>query len=188
MPNPSVFLIYQLKVTLSGVEPQVWRRLLVPSTLSLKRLHQILQIALGCTDTHLHEFAAHGLTYGTPHSEYENATRDEADVLLSEVLVKEKESLVYEYDFGDGWEHTVVLEKVLSTTPDMSVPICIAGQRACPPEDCGGPGGYEVLLEAIRDPSHEEHQTMREWIGDDFDPDDFDQAKINDELARLGEL
>ena len=101
MPNPSVFLIYQLKVTLSGVEPQVWRRLLVPSTLSLKRLHQILQIALGWTDTHLHEFAAHGLTYGTPHSEYENATRDEADVLLSEVLVKERESLVYEYDFGD---------------------------------------------------------------------------------------
>jgi hypothetical protein len=187
MPTPAVFLIYQLKVTLTGVKPQVWRRLLVPSTLSLEKLHQILQVALGWTDSHLHEFAAHGLTYGMPHSEYENATRDEADVLLSEVLVKEKESLIYEYDFGDGWEHIVLLEKVLSTTPDMNVPICIAGARACPPEDCGGPGGYEELLAAIRDPAHQEHATLLEWIGDDFDPDHFDQTRINDELARINE-
>jgi Plasmid pRiA4b ORF-3-like protein len=107
---------------------------------------------------------------------------------MTEVLVKEKDSLVYEYDFGDGWDHKVVLEKILSTTPEMSVPICIAGARACPLENCGGAGGYEALLDAIGDPSHPEHETMLEWVGDDFDPDYFDQARVNDELARISGL
>ena len=175
--------IYQLKITLAGVRPPVWRRLRVPSSINLKNLHQILQVALGWTDSHLHAFEVAGQTYGTPHSEYPNATRNEARVRLNEVLLKEKDSMLYEYDFGDGWEHKVVLEKIIPSTPDLSAPSCIAGARACPPEDCGGVGGYEEFLEAIRDPFHPEHEAMLEWIGGDFDPKYFDLDEVNDELA-----
>src|SRR6267143_112899 len=102
--------IYRLKVTLAGVQPPVWRRLRVPSHINLKRLHQILQVAFRWTDSHLHQFEVAGQTYGTPHSEYPNTTRNEARVRLNEVLLEEKDFMVYEYDFGDGWEHKVVLE------------------------------------------------------------------------------
>src|SRR5262249_34824590 len=114
MRKDTVELIYQVKVTLTGVKPVVWRRLLVPSAMSLKKFHQILQIPLGWTDSHLHEFEAHGQTYGIPHSEYPNTTKNEARVALNKVLVKETDALTYEYDFGDGWQHKVVLEKILT--------------------------------------------------------------------------
>jgi hypothetical protein len=175
--------IYQLKITLTGVKPPVWRRLHVPGSVNLKKLHQILQVAFAWTDSHLHEFEGAGQSYGTPHSEYPNTTRNEARVRLNEVLLKEKDSMVYVYDFGDGWEHKVVLEKIIPFTPDRSAPTCIAGARACPPDDCGGVGGYQALLEAIADPLHPEHEEMLEWIGGEFDPEHFDRDEINDELA-----
>jgi hypothetical protein len=185
MSKDAADVIYQVKVTLSGVKPPVWRRLLVPSTVSLKKLHQILQIALGWTDSHLHEFEASGQTYGIPHSEYPNTTKNEARVVLNQVLVKARDSLTYEYDFGDGWEHKVVLEKILPSAPGARLPSCIGGARACPPEDCGGIGGYEEFLEAISDPFHAEHDEMLEWIGGDFDPNWFEQEEVNDELAHI---
>jgi hypothetical protein len=189
MPKAVAAPLYQVKVTLTGVRPPVWRRLLVPSSISLKKFHQILQIALGWTDSHLHEFKARGQTYGIPHSEYPNSTQDEARVRLNEVLIKEKDWMLYEYDFGDGWEHKVVVEKVLSLKPDVTAPKCIAGARACPPEDCGGVGGYEEFLEAIKDPFHPEHEEMLEWIGGDFDPNYFDPEEVNGELrARIRRL
>ena len=175
--------IYRLKVTLAGVQPPVWRRLRVPSHINLKRLHQILQVAFRWTDSHLHQFEVAGQTYGTPHSEYPNTTRNEARVRLNEVLLEEKDFMVYEYDFGDGWEHKVVLEKIIPSAPDLSSPNCIAGARACPPEDCGGVGGYEEFLGAIGDPLHPEHEAMLEWIGGEFDPEYFDPDEVNDELA-----
>jgi hypothetical protein len=175
--------IYQLKVTLMEVRPPVWRRLQVPSSATLKKLHQILQIALGWTDSHLHEFVVGDQTYGTPHSEYPNKTRNEARVRLNEVLVKEKDSMVYEYDFGDGWEHKIVLEKILPNSPGLPFPACVAGARACPPEDCGGVSGYGEFLEAIADPFHPEHEDITQWIGGEFDPEYFDKDEVNEELA-----
>src|SRR5262249_5186188 len=94
-------------------------------------------------------------------------------------------ALTYEYDFGDGWQHKVVLEKILTSAPGIKLPICVGGARACPPEDCGGVGGYQDFLDAIRDPFHPEHDAMLEWIGGDFDHNWFEQAEVNDELARI---
>jgi Plasmid pRiA4b ORF-3-like protein len=171
--------IYQLKVTLAGVRPPVWRRLLVPSSLSLEDLHDILQVTMGWTDSHLHQFEAKGQLYGRPSRESFVPIKDEARVRLSEVLLREKESMLYEYDFGDSWTHQIVLEKVVAPPADVKAPQCIAGARACPPEDCGGVFGYAELLKALKDPSHSEHEEMLEWIGEDYDPDFLDLDAIN---------
>lgn len=183
MSKTSASDVYQVKVTLTGVRPPVWRRLLVPSSVSLRKFHDILQIAFGWTDSHLHQFEARGETYGIPHSEYANSTRNDARVRLNEVFRKERDSMLYEYDFGDGWVHKIVLEKMLAASSDVKVPRCIGGARACPPDDCGGPFGYSKFLKAIRDPFHPEHEEMVDWIGGDFDPNWFELAEVNEELA-----
>ncbi len=183
MHKPSESVIYQVKATLTEVRPPVWRRLLVPSSISLRKFHDILQIAFGWTDSHLHEFKVRGQSYGIPHSEYPNSTRNEARVRLDRVLVKHKDSMVYEYDFGDSWVHKITLEKVLSVASGVRVPRCIGGARACPPEDCGGPVGYAELLKAIQDPFHPEHEDMVAWVGGDLDPNWFELAEVNEELA-----
>ena len=175
--------IYQIKVTLQGAKPPIWRRLLVPNTLSLKALHRVIQTAMGWTDSHLHQFEAHGQNYGVPDPEYGEDMLNEAQVRLDQVLIEPKEAMVYEYDFGDGWLHKVVLEKVLEPVENVVVPSCIGGKRACPPEDCGGVYGYEELLMVMSDPSHAEYEEMRDWVGEFFDPEHFDVAKINRLLA-----
>jgi hypothetical protein len=178
-------MMYQIKVTLNGIRPPVWRRLLVPSSLSLKDLHDILQVAIGWTDSHLHQFVAKGTFYGEPDPEFEMERLDETRVRVDEVLRKEKDAMTYEYDFGDGWEHKIVLEKVLANPEASFAPSCIAGARACPPEDCGGVWGYANLLEIISDFSHPEHEEMLEWLGDAFDPGRFDMPETNSILARM---
>jgi hypothetical protein len=176
-------IIYQIKVTLELIRPPVWRRLLVPSTVSLAHLHEILQIAMGWLDCHLHMFEGRGQTYGVPDPESAANVRNEARVRLDQVLLEPKDAMFYEYDFGDGWRHKVVLEKVLEPSSGTRYPRCIAGARACPPEDCGGPWGYANLLEIIANPSHPEHEEMREWVGDYFDPAHFDLDEINEVLS-----
>jgi hypothetical protein len=114
-------VVYQIKVTLNGVKPPVWRRLLVSSSISLKKLHDVLQTALGWTDSHLHQFVARGESYGIPDPEFGASTRNER-VRLDQVLIREKESLIYEYDFGDGSTHKVVLEKVLASAEGLAIP------------------------------------------------------------------
>jgi hypothetical protein len=178
-------MMYQIKVTLNGIRPPVWRRLLVPSSLSLKDLHDILQVAIGWTDSHLHQFVAKGTFYGEPDPEFEMERLDETRVRVDEVLRKEKDAMTYEYDFGDGWEHKIVLEKVLANPEASFAPSCIAGARACPPEDCGGVWGYANLLQIISDSSHPEYEEMVEWLGDEFDPGRFDISGTNSILARM---
>jgi len=175
--------IYQIKVTLQGVKPPVWRRLLVPGSISLRKLHDILQVALGWTDSHLYLFEFQGQTYGVPDPDFANDMRSDARVPLDQALVREKDAMIYEYDFGDGWRHKIVLEKIVHPTPETRVPLCIAGARACPPEDCGGIWGYANLLEAIADPSHPERAAMLEWLGDEFDPAHFSVEEVNAILA-----
>lgn len=171
--------IYRLKVTLRGSRPPIWRRFLVPSAISLKRLHDALQAVMGWTDSHLHQFEAGGVRYGTSDPEYGLRRVSEARTTLDQVLRHPKDRLVYEYDFGDSWEHSVVLEAVLPPEPQAVYPVIEAGRRACPPEDVGGIPGYEGFLEAIADPDHPEHRDLLEWIGGDFDPEGFSVGEAN---------
>ena len=178
-------MIYQIKVSLNGVRPPIWRRLLVPGSISLKELHDVLQVAVGWTDSHLHQFAARGTLYGQPDPGFGRGCVNEKGVRLDVVLQVEKDAMIYEYDFGDGWQHKVVLEKILGSAVDGVAPSCAAGARACPPEDCGGGRGYANLLKIISDSSHPEHDEMLEWLGDRFEPERFDIAEANRKLARM---
>ncbi len=161
---------------------------MVPSNIDLGELHTILQIVLGWTDSHLHQFISSRTMYGTPVDEFggdlEMECEDEKKYKLSQLLKKEKDSLIYEYDFGDSWEHKIVLEKILPYDGSVKVPACIKGKRACPPEDCGGIWGYHNFLEVIQEPSHPEHEEMLEWLGGEFDPEHFDMEETNRILAK----
>ena len=172
--------VYRLKVTLRGSRPSVWRRLEVRADVTLFRLHQILQIVMGWTDSHLHQFRRGSTYYGQPDPELGMDRKNERRIRLNDVLRKAKDRMVYEYDFGDGWEHDIVLQASGSgtaVTPQVRV---LAGRGACPPEDVGGIGGYYGFLEAIRNPKHPEHRDMLEWCGGHFDPDAFEIDEINE--------
>lgn len=184
-PAPATGPIYQLKVTLRESKPPIWRRLLVPAGTKLSTLHDILQAAMGWTDSHLHMFRVGKVAYGVPSDDDWIEVLDEQKATLAQVLPRAKSKMVYEYDFGDGWEHEILVEKVLDTEPGATSPVCVTGKRACPPEDCGGVWGYEEFLEAIKDPDHPEHDAMLDWVGYDFDPEAFDVDEINDALASL---
>jgi hypothetical protein len=175
--------IYQIKVTLKDAKPPIWRRLLVPGNIKLNRLHVTLQIAMGWTDSHMHQFIAGREYYSTPDPDFDFDCKPESKTKLDDLLKKEKTSIIYEYDFGDGWEHKIVLEKILPFTTDFKAPVCLKGVGACPPEDCGGPFGYAHMLEVIGNPGHPEHDEMVEWLGcDDFDPDFIDIEDVNEGL------
>jgi len=179
MAVSSLRQMYQVKVTLVGSKPPIWRRLLVPSTMRLSDFHGVLQIAMGWTDSHLHEFVAKGERYGASDAGTDYGPGEESRVKVGQVLEKEKDVMDYEYDFGDGWRHKIVLEKILPFDKKTVLPKCVAGKRACPPEDCGGIWGYERLLKVMRDPSDPEYEETLEWLGEDLDPEAFDMAEVN---------
>ncbi|MEJ3743652.1 plasmid pRiA4b ORF-3 family protein [Actinomycetes bacterium KLBMP 9797] len=176
--------IYQLKVTLVDVRPAVWRRLLVPGGFTLDRLHRVIQYAMGWQGYHLHSFDVDGVQYGEPDPDGELALRDELDARLDTVATKGGRFL-YTYDFGDWWEHEVVVEDVLGAEPDERYPACVDGARACPPEDVGGAYGYAQFLAALRDPAHREYESMRAWFGRPFDPEHFDAGVATTLIRRL---
>ena len=176
--------IYQIKVALQYTNPPIWRRIEVPGDIKLGKLHRILQVAMGWCDSHLHTFRIGKTVYGIPDPDFPDDIQNERAVRLDSVAAQ-GDKVTYEYDFGDGWLHELKIEKTIPADPSLHYPRCTAGVRACPPEDCGGPPGYEHLLEVLRDPKHEEHEEMREGVGEDFDPEEFDFAVINQELWRL---
>jgi hypothetical protein len=165
------------------VTPTIWRRLLVPGEIKLSRLHTIFQAAMGWENYHLHYFEIEGVRYGQPDPEWENDDIDEETVTLSD-LVSGRTRFFYEYDFGDSWRHEVVVEAMDPMPAILKFAVCVDGQRASPPEDSGGTGGYQDLLEAIGDPDHEEHADYVEWASD-FDPEFFDLAITNAALQRV---
>jgi Plasmid pRiA4b ORF-3-like protein len=177
---------YQLKVTIVGTKPPVWRRVLVPEDITLARLHGVFQAAFGWWDCHLHEFEIDGVRYGIDDGEDWRPPKDERRARLGNVA-KAGSSFLYVYDFGDDWRHKVVVEKVLAGAAGRKYPSCTGGRRACPPEDCGGVWGYEEFLAAIGDPEHDEHESMLEWVGGSFDPEAFDPADFEHRL-NLGRL
>jgi len=180
--------IYQIKVTLLGTSPPIWRRLLVPVEATLAQLHRVLQIAMGWEDGHLHEFSIGQRRFG-PSEPGDfmgmSSAEDERKAPLSSVLGRVGAKARYTYDFGDGWEHGIVLEKRLSADPDTAYPVCTGGKLACPPEDCGGIGGFYALLDAVGDANHEQHEDMLDWLGDNFDPKAFSIDDVNRKLAFL---
>lgn len=174
--------VHQLKVTLRGVKPPVWRRIVVSSDLSLGELAPILEAAMGWLGGHLHVFDVDGTWYGSPDPDWPSDDLDENQYRLDEILTSVGDKMRWDYDFGDGWEHNVAVEKIFEAEPGVEYPICLAGRRACPPEDCGGPHGYGRLLEVLADPSHPEHQKLKEWAPIDFDPDYFDVEETSLEM------
>jgi hypothetical protein len=179
--------IYQLKITLKYIRPPIWRRIEVTGYVTLDELHLILQAAMGWTNSHLHQFKVGRIYYGKPSiDEFSDLNlKDESKARLNKVFSKPKQKMFYEYDFGDGWEHEILLEKVLQPDPGVRYPRLIGGARACPPEDCGGVHGYANFLEAISDPEHEEHDEYLDWIGGEFDPEKFDMAEFENELKDM---
>jgi hypothetical protein len=175
----------QFKLSLRGVsKPPVWRRLLVPTDMRLHRLHDVIQTSMGWTDTHLHVFSTPAGDYGVPDPEL--GFRSERNAELGQFLRQQGDRIQYAYDFGDGWEHDIVLEKRLDIDAGGQLPACLAGKGACPPEDCGGPWGYSDLKETLADPRHEDHDHMLDWLGldraEEFDPTACDLAEINEVL------
>lgn len=178
-------LALQIKLSLCGVStPPVWRRLLVPSDIRLDRLHDVIQVAMGWTDTHLHVFSTEAGDYGIPDPEL--GFRSARGARLARFLRQPGDRIRYTYDFGDDWEHDIVLEKQLRLDPGERIPACLAARGNCPPEDSGGPWGYADLKEVLADPGHQDHEEMLEWIGlasaEEFDPAACDLPEINDVL------
>lgn len=173
--------IYQLKVTLRDIHPPVWRRLRVPAAIPLGGLHRVIQAAMGWSDSHLHVFRVGDKAFGISDLEINDGVRSEQGVRLDQVA-KVGDSFLYDYDFGDGWEHDVLVEEVLAAGNRVSTPRCIAGERSCPPEDCGGIPGYEHMLKALGDPADPEHKHYIKWIGGGFDPESFDLEEVNQRL------
>ncbi len=178
---------YQVKVTLMETEPPIWRRLLVPGNTTLRRLDRIIQTAMGWTNSHLHTFTAGGVLYADSHAEWEIDVKDERRVRLESIAKEEGEAFVYEYDMGDSWRHQVLVEEV--RWGDSDGPVCLSGERACPPEDCGGVQGYYDTLEILRSPRHDEYEHTKTWIesmtGGPFDPDAFDFNAVNAAINAL---
>jgi hypothetical protein len=180
--------LYQLKITLKRSDPPIWRRVVVRSDMPLRRFHGVIQRVMGWTDSHLHQFIVGNTYYGTPDPEmmgFGRQTLSEKRYTVADLAPAARRSFVYEYDFGDGWEHKIVVEKILPPDPEFQHPICLAGANACPPEDCGGMGGYYGLIEILADPQNPEHESMKEWLGYELDPARFNIEIANGVLNRL---
>jgi hypothetical protein len=182
--------IHRLKITLRGSKPPIWRRLDVPSGMTLQRLHATIQQAFDWMGDHCWVFSTPAGEYGVrdPYAGHYSAEHKK----LSAVAPLPGNRIIYTYDFGDDWEHIITVEEVLAAEPGRSYPRCVTGRRACPPDNCGGIGGYANLLEILADPSHAEHEDRLEWLGlgsaDEFDPAEFDITRVNEALAPLARV
>lgn len=178
--------IARLKITLDDVKPAILRRIEVPFNIRLDRLHLAIQAAMGWTNTHFYEIRARDVGWGIPDRDWIDGPLDARKANLGDVLEDVgTKTLRYLYDFGDGWEHTVKVERLIDPEPDALYPRLIEASGRCPPEDIGGPWGYAELLEAIGNPKHERHNEFKEWFADDFDPNLVDAGWLAEEVATL---
>jgi hypothetical protein len=180
--------IYQIKISLKNIQPKVWRRILVKSNTPLLDFHYIIQTTMGWTNSHLHRFRKNKMYFSIPleDEDFDEFDRGEdylkAKLKISDLLITEKDKIIYDYDFGDDWSHEIILEKVLNIDINTIYPKCIKGQMCCPPEDCGGDWGYENILQIIQNKKHSEYKDTIEWLGGGFDPEYFDLEEINEGL------
>jgi hypothetical protein len=177
--------VFQLRIRLEGINPPVWRRLLVPGGVRLAKLHDMFQAAMGWTNSHLHSFTIGDQLYGMQIDEFPEEELDETEYTVFVALRGGVRRFVYDYDFGDSWTHEVVIEDATWAPYTLKFGVCLDGEGACPPEDVGGIGGYEHFLEAVADPLHEDHDDMLVWVGIKFDPAAFSVAAANAALQRV---
>lgn len=193
--------IHELKITLCGSKPPIWRQIAISSDTRLNELHEVIQIVIGWTNSHLHQFIVSnrsrkeyrslgksGWTHlerrlSDPRFELED-TENENEVMLGDLAPAVKSKFIYEYDFGDSWEHLIEVVKIGLPIEGVKYPVCLAGKLACPSEDCGGLEGYYNMLEALKDPKCEDYKDMLAWVGKDFNPEQFDVDEINAILAK----
>ena len=178
-------MLYEVRVELKEIDPPIWRLLQVPQHATLHQLHAILQVAMGWTNSHLYLFRVGGTVFGEPSPDWDLKVQNSTRVTLDRLISGGEPSFLYEYDLGDSWMHEITILRSVEAE-GKERPRCTGGARACPPEDCGGPPGYEYFLEAISDPDHEEHDSMLEWAGGDFDPEDFDAEVVDRAVSRRG--
>ncbi len=176
----------QLHIELRGAKPKIWRRVLVPETITLAKLHAVIQVVFGWGGGHLHEFHVGEERFGTPDREYDafGEVRSERTTRLAGALGAAR-TMNYVYDFGDNWQHRIKVEKTLPAAPAGTLPMCVAGANATPPDDCGGIYGYYDFVAAVTDPNHPEHVEMTEWIGGPWDPAAFDIEDTNFRLRNF---
>jgi hypothetical protein len=182
-------LVIKTTITIADIEPLIWRRIMLPRELNFAQLHEVIQAAFGWTDSHLHQFVVGGLVVGA--LEFDEDQLGERKILeATEIALRDLDfyhfphpRILYEYDFGDSWLHWIEFGPQMPSEDGIKYPICIDGARHCPPEDVGGPRGYEDFLKAWRDPTHPEHRAMKTWAGRSFDPEAFDIAKTNKAIA-----
>ena len=205
--------VHELKITLKNSKPPIWRQVAVPSDIPLGDLHWVIQIVMGWTNSHLHQFiipsnrprptkdeihsmrmkgqwhklaeyTRRGRLFSDPRFELEDI-EDERKVKLCELAPDVKSKLIYEYDFGDGWNHIIEAKKIGPPQENVNYPVCLNGEFACPPEDCGGIWSYYEMLEILEDPKHEQYEEYAGWLGGDFDPEYFDIGQVNSVLANF---
>jgi hypothetical protein len=176
-------LLHQVKITIAGIEPPIWRRLLLPLDLNFAQLHETIQAAFGWTDSHLHQFVVGGLIVGAPEFD-EDGLSGRRTFEATEVFLRDLDfmrwpepKILYEYDFGDGWRHWIEFETEKPRAANETYPLLVDGARHGPPEDVGGRAGYERFLEAWTDPDHEDHRDVRKWVGRTFKPEAFDRER-----------
>lgn len=192
--------ILKFKITLEEIEPPIWRRFLVEDSISFESLHYIIQIIMGWTNSHMHNFQVDEKKYVEMDTkeffsidsmwsairEDDKAEKlSEKETKLSDIITEEGKWFLYTYDFGDNWVHIIELEKIMSKQARKKYPICIEGERACPPEDCGSVPGYENLLEILKNKKHPEYKEMKEWVGKKYDPESFSVEKVNKNLKNV---
>lgn len=181
MPVPD-FQIYQIKVTLKRTKPPIWRRIQVRSNITLERLHLVLQRTMGWYNCHLHQYIIRGTYYGQPDPDFSRPIIHERKTKLDQVVLAAKTKIGYQYDFGDSWDHELLVEKILPPDPATHYPLCLGGKFACPPEDSGGTWGYYEKLAIMKDPKHPDHADIVAWMGKNFDPEAFDVKWANEAL------
>jgi hypothetical protein len=191
MPN-----VYQLHINLMYANPPIWRRIRVSEEASLKDLHYILQTAMNWENSHMYEFEIDGKFFEanpgedlfgqmfvmTDDEDFENG---DIETKLKDLKLQEKKKFMYTYDMGDNWEHEITVEKIVASDEKKVYPQCLDGERNGPLDDSGGVPGYEEMINALKDPNHPEHEDMKEWAGDDFDPEYFDKETINETLKEM---
>ena len=177
--------VFQIKMTLRGIDPPIWRRIQTKDC-TLEELHALIQVTMGREFEHRYCFNIGGVEYADLDMTSDEDVEDACDTRLSEVIParNRRPRFLYEYDFGDEWIHQLIVEERFPPKEGVKYPICLAGQRACPPEDSGGPWGYSDFVETITNPDHQRHEETLEWVGGEFDPERFDLEAVNNELRR----
>ncbi|HAJ78218.1 MAG TPA: hypothetical protein DCO75_00475 [Fibrobacteres bacterium] len=174
--------LIEMKISIDGIEPEIWREFIVDSSISLDDFHGIIQVVMGWENCHLYGFYINGVEYIPAGDDCEQDAEDTKGVKLNKLKLEKNTKIRYTYDFGDSWEHTIKIVKIYKPEEELLTPVCIDGARNCPPEDCGSVPGYEDILKAIKKPTSKAAKELIEWLGYEYNPEEFDIDKINKTL------